>query len=460
MLFNSYEFVFLFLPITFLVYFYLNKKKLVTSSKIFLVVASLVFYSWWNIIYLPLLLASMLFNFLVGQSLGRNKTKAMLTFGIVGNVALLAYFKYTDFFISNFNWAFNKDVNLLHLALPLAISYFTFQQIAFLVDSYRGETKEYNFLNYSLFLTFFPQLLMGPIMHHKEIIPQFQTRWKSFINWQNVSLGLFIFAIGLAKKTLIGDPLTDYAQFAFDFAQNLSPVEAWYASVSYVLSYYFDLSGYADMAVGIGRMFNMDIPKNFNSPYKARNFADYWKRWHITLSRFLGDYIYKSLGGNQKLAIVMYMNIMITFFVSGFWHGAGWNFIVWGLLNGIFVVMAHMMKRANLSMNLYLAWTLMFMGLILTRILFVSNDFADAWHVSTSLFDISHFRFSNLFYIDPYMQSFYIVLALGLAVGAKNSMEIAENFKPNLKYMFYTIILLSASLFTFSSAKEFLYFQF
>ena len=460
MLFNSYEFLLLFLPITFFVYFYLNSKKLITVSKIFLVLASLFFYSWWNVIYLPLILGSMIFNFYVGQFLGKNRTKKMLTFGIIGNVALLGYFKYTDFFIENFNWALNKDVELLHLALPLAISYFTFQQIAFLVDSYRGETKEYNFLNYALFITFFPQLLMGPIMHHKEIIPQFQTKWKSFIKWENVALGLFIFAIGLSKKTLIGDPLTDYAQYAFDNAQKLSMVEAWYASVSYVLSYYFDLSGYADMAIGIGKMFNINIPKNFNSPYKARNFADYWKRWHITLSRFLSDYVYKSLGGNKSLVWVMYLNIMITFFVSGFWHGAGWNFVVWGLLNGIFVVMAHMMKKANLEMNFYVAWFLMFFGLILTRILFVSNDFADAWYVTTTLFDISNLRFENLFYIDPYLQSFYIVLALALAVGTKNSMEISENFKPNFKYIFYTVILLSASMFTFSSAKEFLYFQF
>lgn len=424
------------------------------------VIASLFFYSWWNPIYLPLILGSMIFNFYIGQSLGRKSTKKMLTFGIVGNVTLLGYFKYTDFFIENFNWALNKDVELLHLALPLAISYFTFQQIAFLVDSYRGETKEYNFLNYALFITFFPQLLMGPIIHHKDIIPQFQTKWKSFIKWENVALGLFIFAIGLSKKTLIGDPLTDYAQYAFNNAQKLSMIEAWYASVSYVLSYYFDLSGYADMAIGVGKMFNINIPKNFNSPYKARNFADYWKRWHITLSKFLGDYIYKSLGGNKTIIWIVYLNIMITFFVSGFWHGAGWNFVVWGLLNGIFVVMAHMMKKANLQMNYYLAWFLMFFGLIITRILFVANDFGDALYVTTTLFDISNLRFNDLFYVDLYLQSFYIILALFLALGCKNSMEISENFKPNFKYIFYTIILLTASLFTFSDAKEFLYFQF
>lgn len=425
-----------------------------------LVVTSLFFYSWWNPIYLLLILGSMIFNFIIGRSLGKTASKALLIFGIIGNVALLGYFKYTDFFIENFNWVLSKDVDLLHLALPLAISYFTFQQIAFLVDNYRGEVKEFSFLNYSLFITFFPQLLMGPIVHHKEMMPQFALKWRSILRWENISLGLFIFAIGLAKKTLIGDPLTDYAQYAFDNAQKLTMIEAWYASTSYVLSYYFDLSGYADMAIGIAKMFNIDLPKNFNSPYKARNFADYWRRWHMTLSRFLGDYIYKSLGGNKNIVWIIYLNIMITFFVSGFWHGAGWTFVVWGLLNGIFVVMAHMMKKANLEMNFYVAWFLMFIGLIITRTLFVAKDFSDAWYVTKTMFNPMNLKFEGLVYIDPILQSLYLAIALILALGFKNSAQIAENFKPNIKYTLYTIVLLATSLFTFSSAKEFLYFQF
>lgn len=462
MLFNSYIFLFVFLPITLITYFYLNKLNMEKTSKVFLFLASFVFYAWFNVYYTPILLFSILFNFYFGIKLSKcvNYKKTVLTIGIMGNIILLGYFKYMDFFIENFNWALNKDVNLLHLALPLGISYFTFQQIAFLVDSYRGETKEYNFLNYSLFITFFPQLLMGPIMHHKELIPQFQIKVRKIFNLENIALGLFIFSIGLAKKTLLGDPLTDYAQYAFDNAQKLTMIEAWYASVSYVLSYYFDLSGYADMAIGLGKMFNIDIPKNFNSPYKARNFADYWKRWHITLSKFLGDYVYKSLGGNKSVVWIVYLNIMITFLVSGFWHGAGWNFLVWGILNGIFVVMAHMMKKRNLQMNFFIAWSLMFLGLILTRILFVSDSFSDAWYVSYTLFDINNLKFENLFYIDVYLQSFYIALAFYIALFRKNSMEIAENFTPNFKYILYTVILLSRSLFTFSNAKPFLYFQF
>jgi len=459
MLFNSYVFVFLFLPLTFLIYFYLNSRKLTEASKLFLVAASLFFYSWWNVIYLPLILGSMFFNYTVGSLLGRRRSKRILTLGIVGDVALLGYFKYADFFIKNYNWVLGADTPLLHLALPLAISYFTFQQIAFLVDSYRGETKEYSFLNYAVFITFFPQLLMGPIIHHKEIIPQFKNRWQTALRWENVSLGLFIFAIGLAKKTLLGDPLTGYAQNAFDHAQALSMLEAWSASVSYVLSYYFDLSGYADMAVGIGKMFNITIPINFNSPYKARNFADYWQRWHITLSRFLGDYIYKSLGGNKRVAWIMYMNIMITFFVSGFWHGAGWTFVVWGLINGLFVVMAHMMRKAKMEMNFLLAWSLMFLGVIITRIIFVSNDFSDAWHVTYTLFDLSNFRVSDLpYYHDDQLR--YIAIGLIIALFFKNSTELSKNFKPSAKYTAYTALLLSSSLFTFTKAKEFLYFQF
>lgn len=433
---------------------------MITLSKTMLVFASLFFYGWWNPIYLILILGSMIFNFLVGKSLGKKSNKKMLTFGIIGNVALLGYFKYADFFIINFNWAFSSETPLLHLALPLAISYFTFQQIAFLVDNYRGEVKEFSFLNYSLFITFFPQLLMGPIVHHKEMMPQFALKWRSLLRWENISLGLFIFAIGLAKKTLLGDPLTDYAQYAFDNAQKLTMIEAWYASTSYVLSYYFDLSGYADMAIGIAKMFNINLPKNFNSPYKARNFADYWRRWHMTLSRFLGDYIYKSLGGNKNIVWIVYLNIMITFFVSGFWHGAGWTFVVWGLINGVFVVMAHMMKKANIQMNFYVAWFLMFVGLIITRTLFVAKDFSDAWYVIKTMFNPYNLKFEALYHIDLTWQSFYIVIALILALGFKNSGQMAEDFKPNLKYTLYTAILLGASLFTFSNAKEFLYFQF
>lgn len=466
MLFNSYEFLLVYLPLVLAIYFLLIRHRLVIGSKVWLIVSSLFFYGWWDVVYLPLIIGSILVNYTVGSFLprfllGSVQRKLILTLGILFNVTLLGYFKYTDFFIANFNFAFDTSVPLQNIILPLAISYFTFQQIAYIVDSYRGETKEYNFINYCLFISFFPQLLMGPIVHHKEMVPQFANRFKLVFNINNVALGLFIFSIGLAKKSLLGDPLTDYAQASYANAQAMNSMEAWLASLSYVLSYYFDLSGYADMAIGIAKMFNINLPANFNSPYKARNFAEYWRRWHMTLSRFLGDYIYKSLGGNQKLRRVMYVNIMITFFVSGMWHGAGWTFLVWGLINGFFVVCSHFMRHNKLELNFYLAWSLTFLGVILTRILFVANDFSDAWYVSLQLFNVPELvgiGYDHI--IANYKQVLLVAIALGISLGFKNSGEMAEKFKPNLKYALFTSVLLTSSVLMLSQASEFLYFQF
>jgi len=265
LLFNSYEFIFFFLPITFLIYFYLNHKRLTEVSKGFLVFSSLFFYSWWNIVYLPIILTSMLFNYIVGSSLNKEidkgyhsfSKKVLLTFGILFNLALLGYFKYTDFFVENFNFLLKTNVELLHLALPLAISFFTFQQIAYLVDSYRQEIKEYNFLSYALFVTFFPQLIAGPIVHHKEMMPQFTKIRNKVKNYKNISMGLFIFSIGLFKKVVIADTFAVWANVGFDTAKILNLFEAWSTSLSYTFQLYFDFSGYIDMAIGLALLFNI-----------------------------------------------------------------------------------------------------------------------------------------------------------------------------------------------------------
>ncbi|MCK5537730.1 MAG: MBOAT family protein, partial [Bacteroidales bacterium] len=318
MLFNSYEFIFIFLPITFFIYFFLLNKRLIVGAKGFLVFASLFFYSWWNIAYLPIILTSMLFNYVIGNSLNENFKKvqlhknSLLAFGVITNIGLLGYFKYADFFIENTNLVFDGSMPLLHLALPLAISFFTFQQIAYLVDSYRGETKEYNFLNYALFVTFFPQLIAGPIVHHKEMMPQFASRWNLVKRYKNIALGLFIFSIGLFKKVVIADTFAIWATNGFDNTEVLTFIEAWATSLSYTFQLYFDFSGYTDMAIGAALLFNIRLPINFNSPYKALDIQDFWKRWHITLSRFLKDYIYIPLGGNRKGNFRTYENLMIT----------------------------------------------------------------------------------------------------------------------------------------------------
>lgn len=336
MLFNSFEFIFLFLPFIFLLYFYLLHKRLIIGAKGILVFSSLFFYSWWNIAYLPIILSSMLINFVVGNTIGKQQRitifqkKVLLIFGIVFNLGLLAYFKYADFFLENLNNVFDASFPILDLALPLAISFFTFQQIAYLVDSYKGETTEYDFLNYALFVTFFPQLIAGPIVHHKEMMPQFMSKWNLVRNYKNIAAGLFIFSIGLFKKLIIADTFAQWANYGFDQAEILTVVEAWVTSLSYTFQLYYDFSGYTDMAIGAALLFNIRLPINFNSPYKAHNIQDFWRRWHITLSRFLRDYIYIPLGGNRSGSFRTSCNLMATFIIGGIWHGAGWTFIFWG----------------------------------------------------------------------------------------------------------------------------------
>ena len=291
MLFNSYEFIFIFLPVLFLVYFYLNSKRLVLGAKLWLVIGSLFFYSYWNVIYLPLILLSMFVNYGVGLSLVNSSkiklsSKTILVFGIVFNVGLLGYFKYVDFFLDNFNGIFGSNIPLPHIILPLGISFFTFTQIAFLVDAYRQEAKEYSLINYMLFVTYFPHLLAGPILHHKEMMPQFASKYNYVKNYRNIALGLFIFSIGLFKKVVIADTFAAWANVGFDSATTLNLIEAWATSLSYTFQLYFDFSGYTDMAIGISLLFNIKLPINFNSPYKALSIQDFWRRWHITLSRF------------------------------------------------------------------------------------------------------------------------------------------------------------------------------
>ena len=365
MLFNSYEFIFMFLPVMFVVYFYLISKRVVLGAKIWLVAGSLFFYSYWNITYLPLILISMFTNYgvgltLVNQDRVKISSKTVLAFGIFFNLALLGYFKYTDFFLENFNGIFGSNIPLPHIILPLGISFFTFTQIAFLVDAYKKEAKEYNIFNYMLFVTYFPHLLAGPILHHKEMMPQFASVKNYAKNYKNIALGLFIFSIGLFKKVIIADTFAVWANAGFDTATTLNLIEAWATSLSYTFQLYFDFSGYTDMAIGVSLMFNIKLPINFNSPYKALSIQDFWRRWHITLSRFLRDYLYIPLGGNRKGEIRTYTNLITTFLLGGFWHGAGWTFIVWGALHGIALAIHRAWQSLGFKMNKILAWFITF----------------------------------------------------------------------------------------------------
>lgn len=343
MLFNSNEFIFFFLPITIAVFFILGSRfdrRIVMS---WLVLSSLFFYGWWNPAYLWLLIFSIVFNYSFGLLLSRStKSKLLLTFGVGVNLSLLAYFKYTNFLIDNINVVFYTDYNFSHIILPLAVSFFTFQQVAYLVDAYRGEVRESNFLNYSLFVSFFPQLIAGPIVHHKEMLPQFAR--DSTYRWDvsNFNIGLAIFTLGLFKKVVLADGVSNYSTPVFnaaDAGEVITFFQAWSGALAYTLQLYFDFSGYTDMAIGIAKMFGISLPINFNSPYKAINIIEFWRRWHITLSRFLKNYLYIPLGGNRKGSKTF--NLFITMLLGGLWHGAAWNFVIWGALHGLYLIINH-----------------------------------------------------------------------------------------------------------------------
>ena len=329
MIFSSPQFILLFLPASFAGYFLLARMRLVILAKTWLVAASLFFYGYWNPAYLPLLLGSIFFNFSAGTALSSRQAwvpswstqRAILWASIAANLLCLGYFKYANFLLDNIDLAFDIGYNLPQIVLPLGISFFTFTQIAYLVDSYRGEAREYDLLNYALFVTFFPHLIAGPILHHREMMSQFESRWTYAIRYRNVVLGLFIFSVGLFKKAVIADTFAIWANAGFGHLAPLDFFSAWATSLSYTFQLYFDFSGYCDMAIGASLLFNIWLPVNFNSPYKALDIQDFWRRWHVTLSRYLRDYLYIPLGGNRCSTARMRYNLMLTFILGGLWLG-------------------------------------------------------------------------------------------------------------------------------------------
>jgi len=392
MLFNSALYIFLFLPVVVLVYFGLNRHRLVLPAKAWLVLASLFFYGYWNAKYVLLILCSMLVNYALGTALNRTKQlardhhqrprrKSILVLGIVFNLGLLGWFKYADFLLGNLNWVLDSTLPMLHLALPLAISFFTFQQIAYLVDCYQEDTQEYDFLNYALFVTFFPQLIAGPIVHHREMMPQFARVRNYLLRWRNVVLGLFIFAVGLFKKVVVADAFAVWADAGFGGEAPLRLLEAWGASLSYTVQLYYDFSGYSDMAIGAALLFNIRLPINFNSPYKATDIQDFWRRWHITLSRWLRDYLYIPLGGNRRGLPRTYANLFVTFLLGGLWHGAAWTFVVWGAMHGCALMLHRFWHQLGLRMPAFFGWLLTFFFVNTSWVLFRAESFAGAERV-------------------------------------------------------------------------------
>jgi len=383
MLFNSLEYILLFLPVTVIVYFLLNRFQWTLVAKLWLVLASFVFYCRLVPVFGILLLVSILVNYSFGRLINRHENhKGLLLALAVGlNLLVLGYFKYANFFVDNLALLTGWQLSLSKIILPLGISFFTFTQIAYLVDVYRRVAHEYSIVHYFLFVTYFPHLVAGPILHHKEMMPQFADSKNNTADWENIFSGLFVFSIGLFKKVIIADQFALWENAGFGSQHALVFHEAWIASLSYTMQIYFDFSGYTDMAIGASLMLNIKLPLNFNSPYKAVNIQDFWRRWHMTLSRWLRDYVYIPLGGNKHGALRTYLNLVITFLLGGLWHGANWTFVMWGALHGFASMIHKFWQEKGLIMPKILGWFVTFLFINITWVFFAANSFAEALNV-------------------------------------------------------------------------------
>lgn len=512
MLFNSYIFILVFLPVTLLVFFSIGKISHHRVAISWLVLSSLFFYGWWNPAYLSLLLYSIIFNYAFGVILSSKEKfflkKGILVIGIAINISLLGYFKYANFFVAQVNDVIGTNYNLENIILPLAISFFTFQQISYLVDAYRHETREYNFLHYCLFVTFFPQLIAGPIVHHKEMLPQFANNDIYKAKHKNLAIGILVFTIGLFKKVIIADNLALFANPVFTDigdGRSITFFTAWSGVLAYSFQLYFDFSGYSDMAIGIAYMFGIKLPINFNSPYKSTSIIEFWRRWHITLSSFLRDYLYIAMGGSRKGTYRRYTNLFITMLIGGIWHGAGWTFAIWGALHGIFLIINHGWRKIRItylnwspvlsSIEIILSTTITFICVTLAWVYFRAESLSDANTILSIMFgsngislpkslisysDIINFSDAiSLFSFDGVYGVFYqqlesslkwILFAAIFVFSAPNSVQILKFIeqKSLLKFnsiapYILTIIVAAAFTLVFSNlmkVSDFLYFNF
>lgn len=486
MLFSSHEYLLLFLPLSVILYFLLHNWRATRIAKAWLVLASLFFYGWWNPKYIPLILFSILMNFAAGTLLTRMRSKgaffrkSLLVAGISLNVILLGYFKYYDFLVETSNAFFGTHGAMHHLILPLGISFFTFTQIAFLVDTYRKDVEEYSLMNYFLFVTFFPHLIAGPIIHHAEMMPQFKHMDNAAANYRNLSVGIFLVSMGLIKKVLIADRFGEWVSAGFDHPEALNLLSAWATSLSYTFQIYFDFSGYTDMALGAALMFNIVLPINFNSPYKALDIQDFWRRWHITLSRFLREYIYIPLGGNRTRETLVYANLMVTFLIGGLWHGAGWTFLFWGFLHGAAILVHRAWKKTGFTLPRWLAWLVTFNFVNMAWVFFRAKSWGDAIGVLKAMSGLQGTYLPDLPVLrrglavlsvkadlldwksimgsarDAYL---FIIPAVIFCLVFKNSNELAQRFEPGWKTMCVVATGLYALLHIFNMS-EFLYFNF
>ncbi|MDR9809560.1 MBOAT family O-acyltransferase [Rhizobium hidalgonense] len=485
MLFNSATYIFVFVPLVAAGYFTLNHFTRYRLAAIFLAIASLVFYSIEGFDFLPVLLLSIVANYAMGTALTispetmEGPRKTLLTVGIMFNLGMLAYFKYTNFFLDNVDALLGTDWKIEKVAFPLALSFVTFQKIAYLVDSYRSLTRGYGAVNYGLFVTFFPQLIAGPIVHHADLVPQFKNKERRQFNFENASLGLMIFSAGLFKKVVLADTFSQWSTPGFDAATNLTSLQAWITGLSFTFQLYFDFSGYVDMAIGSALIFNIHLPINFNSPYSSTNIQDFWRRWHMTLSRFLRDYLYIPLGGNRRGELRTYANLFATFLLGGLWHGASWMFVIWGALHGAGLVIHRVWNRSGLPLPRPVAWLVTFVFVVITWVFFRATNMESAMKILTGMANFQDGSMQALYqqireqpfilrdYLSMDSQLFsltWLSAAFIIVLVFPTSMRLFKGKQRKVPYALYAGALFAAALLPLlslqESPSEFLYFNF
>ena len=508
MLFQSYIFILLFFPLCLLGFWGLKRQKLL---QLWLIAFSLWFYGAASPYYLLLLLGSIAWNYAffraIERGIGRvtervsgsameraeygmecdsSRKRLLLGIGIAGNLALLCFFKYFNAISAGWSQMKGLEDPILQLALPLGISFFTFQQIGFLADAYKGEAGACSLREYVLFVSFFPYVSSGPIVNAQEMLPQYRQIGRQRLDWEKLAGGLYLFALGLSKKVLLADTFGKAVDAGYGNVAGLSGTDAWLVMLFYTLQLYFDFSGYCDMGRGIAHMLGMELPVNFDSPYKASNIIEFWKRWHITLNRFLRKYVYIPLGGNRKGTARMYLNLFIVFLVSGIWHGAGWNFVLWGALHGVLYMITRAWQRrqprqANAIVHV-LSVALTFLFLNFTWMLFRSADLSQAGEFLGRLFGggfaapavriTEAFNLEEFWYVikilhldrlpgsELYLCFGFLAVAFWLVFFARNAGEREKSFEPNGKTMFVTAFLMIWCVVSLSGVSSFLYYRF
>ena len=504
MLFNSIEFLLFFLPLVVLFFYLIIYLKKVSLLILYLAFCSLVFYSWWNPKYVLLIIFSILINYTFYKLIKKDSSysKLYLNLGIIFNLSLLVLFKYLNFLKDIFTDITDYQFDIYAIILPLGISFFTFQQIAFLVDGYKKKIDEINFKKYFLFVSFFPQLIAGPIVNFFQVSKQFNNLGKNQKNmWENISIGTFFISLGLLKKTFIVEKLSSWSDKTFYLNQldgKLTFLDSWVGLISFSLQIYFDFSAYSDIAIGLGMLFGIYLPFNFNSPYKALNIIDFWRNWHITLSNFLKNYLYIPLGGSKNGKIKKYKNLFIVMIIGGLWHGASWNFIFWGALHGVYLIVNHFLRSVfpvnhhqNLIKIIFKRLFLFFLVSI-AWVFFRTNSFIDAINFYKSLFVFNgvilpkHYEqyltfqndFLNLIGVEfgityayeGFNQILCLLLLFIFVISSPNIQEVVESKNIKLKFFknnSFISGLIIGILFLFIIIKimagnqgEFIYFQF